>query len=135
VGYDQQSPRFGDTERQEARLASRVIGITERQRQRVSKYRRCFLESDTVLPTVRRCLDGVPLELHANILGRQDEPGKAWGNGAGALFEQTAEAACRTVIGKTVGEGPAKGARRALGVTRQPVIKVWIAERLERKVS
>jgi hypothetical protein len=68
-----------------------VIGITERQRQRVSKYRRCFLESDTVLPTVRRCLDGVPLELHASILGRQDEPGKARGNEAGALFGADAQ--------------------------------------------
>jgi hypothetical protein len=42
-----------------------------------------------VLPKVRRGLDGVPLELHACILGRQDEPGKAWGNGGGALFEQS----------------------------------------------
>jgi hypothetical protein len=113
-----------------------VIGITERQRQRVSKYRRCFLESDTVLPTVRRCLDGVPLELHASILGRQDEPGKARGNEAGALFEQRAEAACASVSHheREVAELRAdrelaieylEAAMAALEVTQYPIRAVW----------
>src|SRR5208337_4068663 len=64
VRYDEQVAFARMTERQEAVLLVRVIGIGESQGQRIPKDGGRFMEANTMLGHVALCLLCIPLEVH-----------------------------------------------------------------------
>jgi len=74
VRHDKQSPSVGNPERDETTLASGMIGVPRRGRQRVSKRSCSFLEGDPVLLKISSCLPWIPLELHGMVLPQLDGP-------------------------------------------------------------
>lgn len=64
----------GLAEKEQPLLSDGMIGVVDGHRERVSKSRRCFVETYAVLSKVTLRLVAVPLELHCATVARRTLP-------------------------------------------------------------